>query len=530
MIRRGAPVLAMGFAFAILALWARSPDPDGDTVRDVLIARDCAELGQCALAGPSATVGDLDHGVVWHAVVSLVILTGGDLHVVQYAIWCSMALAVAIVFAQRRGRGDLEAIAAALFYLAFLLVSEDHTRLWNPSLSPLAATVVSAGMSSLVGRADLKRVVATGFWAGLSVGVHVGLGTLGAGLIVLVASHRRLVPLIATFGAIACGVVAGGPDAARNNALWIWDTAGAMAVVVPVAGTALAWAIGPRLRREEVLGAVIVIPIVLAGLALWATDHFVRVDNFHGAFPAIAVGLGAASARLPRRWIVVPGVAAVLLVPRPHVDERWDLTTVQRIAPVVYAHYRHADVKERVQAPRCRQLVDVLSLFSTPAQGPAEQDVALALLRPRGLLPPGAIDLGQAYLRPLPSRVVWHGAKVCQMTEVPSCWGIGPDPRELDPLQLSSRAYPQAHPLDNPEGEALRWRIPLRRGNAAVVVLPPSDCLWEFADGARERTISADADTLELWLRQPCGDDAFFPCLVETLPAESELRAQLEAQ
>lgn len=536
--RSGAWVSAGAFlllAFVVLYAWAGPPHPGGDPGRDLLIARDCVELHQCALVGPKTTVGELHQGVVWHAFIVAVLFMGGDLWTLQIGVWLlmagSVALWCAVVGALRSAR---EGIVAAALLLVLFMAGDEHTRIWNPSLLPLFAVVATASMWTMArsGRALLGAAV--GLFVGLGVNVHVGFAVLLGPAVFLAARVPRAALCSASLGAaFAIGAYAGGPLAAERNLRWaldagaFWALLGALTLCL---GLGL-WARRRTLPTDAALLGGILLPFAASAVGLASTGHAVRFDYFHPVLPALALAAAMAENAITRRAperarnvvaaLALTGLVVTALT-RPQ-STGWPLRTLERLAPVVYAEMNHAEARRHVQGPRCAELVDGLAMFSPATNGEARASRAMLVVPSRGEAPPGTRDVGGAFVRTLDSAIDWRGAEVCHVGRERVCWNWQPDPRETDPLLLASRAYPHAHPLRSVGPHQVEWNIPVQ--SARVLSLPPGDC-WRFSDGSTERRMER-AGRVEVRADGECDDHSFFPCLVETRPEEEALRALL---
>lgn len=119
--------------WALLWLLAGGPLVHVDTTRDLLLARDCAELGRCAAGGATTSFAGLRQGALWPDVLSAARLVGLAPDLLHTLLLGLHAVVVALTWRVTRSR-----TATGLALLGTGLTTP--SLLWNPTLAwPLAA-------------------------------------------------------------------------------------------------------------------------------------------------------------------------------------------------------------------------------------------------------------------------------------------------------------------------------------------------------------------------------------------------------
>lgn len=547
-MRRAYPAIAFVVALGAFIGLSASPHTGGDPSRDILIARDCVELGQCVGIGPPTTVEGLYQGVGWHVFVAGVWAVSPDLRALQWALWVALALACAgWTLAIQRRRRIHEALAAGALLLVWILVSGDTTRIWNSSLVPAFGVLATVGIWRMRDESSPALAIGAGFVIGWGAGVHLAMFALVPALVIVAARrHSWRHPSLAMLG-LTAGVILSGPDAALSNAAFVSPKIALLAA----SGLAFAWILGtlartryaarirdcPEVLQDTLTMGAIIAPWTLAALVLVARNHTIRTDYAHPIAAAATLGLAVAVSASAKRLVsesrtpallcaAVLALAAITVRPA-RAEPGWSLDTLEAVAAHAYASRNHAAVRQRVQSPRCGQLIDGLAMFSTARSGPASSTTALAVLPATNgddeRLGSAMIRIEDAWVREIPSRVSWLGAEIC-IGELCQEWE--PDPRELHAAGLAARAYPQAFPGARREGP-VEWHIPIEAGDERVFSLPVEGCFEFVQERGRHETRRNDAGMLRVQGNLSCADTQFFPCIVESLPEEHALRGAL---
>jgi hypothetical protein len=131
---RSAALAATALATAALATRFGPAIADGDRTRDALVARDCAELGLCALRAAPTTVPGVWQGGLWTGLLASARAAELAPPIAQGLVLAAEALAVGLVahaLARRGGRGAALVAAGALLFA--ILPLESARSFWNPS-------------------------------------------------------------------------------------------------------------------------------------------------------------------------------------------------------------------------------------------------------------------------------------------------------------------------------------------------------------------------------------------------------------
>ncbi len=134
---------------AFLWMQALAPQPitEFERARDLLSARDCYELGKCALMGPPSTTFQTHQGAVWTEILVAVGLLGGREVAALNAVSLCLALGVGTVFAVTwRWIKPSLALPSAVFALAYLDPIRMEGELVNPSTEFLPGALAWAAL------------------------------------------------------------------------------------------------------------------------------------------------------------------------------------------------------------------------------------------------------------------------------------------------------------------------------------------------------------------------------------------------
>ncbi|MBM4356234.1 MAG: hypothetical protein FJ109_21000, partial [Deltaproteobacteria bacterium] len=233
-----------------------------DTVRDLLLARQCNSDGGCPGLGASTSVPELHQGTLWIRYLAAMERLGLGLQGVRGVSLACAALALALLaFVATLAAGSGAGFGTAGLALLFLALSPELPEVqWNPSLLPLPATLLLAA-SVLVVEGAGRSAVAGCLLAGLSFGVmaqlhpaslfvlpglvavlgvkrpkHWPVVYLGTGLLVALPflfSVEALRTLPAALALLGAGRPVRVPESYPGTGAW-W-VAAVLAVVLPIA-------------------------------------------------------------------------------------------------------------------------------------------------------------------------------------------------------------------------------------------------------------------------------------------------------
>ncbi len=214
---RYAAVLVGLLLFVLLLLMRAPVMSNADTVRDLLMARDCLDGSGCHSAGAPAGLGGFQQNASW-----IWILVGARLlHVgvagLQVLGFAGAAVAASLVFVIARrfvspGYALIAALADALAIRQLIPTDVIH----NPTLFPLATTLVFWAALRLYDRGRLRDVALVALCVALSVEFH-GIGALLIVALLVWIGLSQNAPLKAAM--LAAIVVVAVPAAVSRNAL-----------------------------------------------------------------------------------------------------------------------------------------------------------------------------------------------------------------------------------------------------------------------------------------------------------------------
>lgn len=526
-----AGALVAGASFCYLAWSGGAPVLHLDSVRDVLMGRECLAGGAC-LAGPPTSVDGVLQGTLWPRILGALDGAGVGIAGIHAVVLALDALSVCGVFlagARWLPEPRVAAPLAACAYLVLLAEGTDHHLiLWHPSLGPAAATALTLALLGVAARGTWRRALVAGIALAVLVESHVASVAMLPALVVVVSARAERLGAALMAALVGCGatLLALSPGSVMRSAESVATSAwavGALSLAATVVGSRL-------LFRERPPGAALVVGAILAAQAVFwavgaASGYDVAPWRYHlAALPALAgvvggalaVGLGALG-RGGRGVLVgaalcgVAGLSWPLTRPPEHY-ERLLLEDGQAVAEALARRgYDFEAGFARLRGVDSRRLVAALSL-ETAAGGDPGDDV-LVLKVPDGVMPERrperwtvvpAAGAWSLVVRPLNSwlgpraRVCARGTGPVRCVETERVW------REPAPASwVRARAYPSLSEWPEvPEGPfELRWEIPVRREGtprlvAARTVLGEG-CGWTMLN-AQGATLAGAGEALDL--------------------------------
>jgi hypothetical protein len=529
---------AFAASFLVLRLDFGPAPLSEDTARDVAIARDCADAGICAMAGPPASFGNLTQGALWIHALEASFASGIGLRGAQtFAFALCAAAGVLVAFVPRRIFGSGAGPAAWALFLAATAWSLELPLLWNPILLPLPLAVFHVALLGLATTRGTLPAAAAGAALALATDAHVacvGMLPFLVGAVLALASRPVLASLGAV-GALAATSVASSPDAIVRDAPRIasaWVPAAAVTIVAVVVGCLIrrrAQAADPRVRARAVLVAVSLYFTVGVVAASLATGHVLAPRYVAPVVPALAlliatVAVGRAT-RSPS-WRAAAGNAAALLLlglaaleARPPSRTGWTVLDCEPLARSLASRgWSFGDLYGHLRGPEAQRLLAALGPYLPPPDGgphrPVEDDLLLLKVPQAAVqrlhaerlilapLPDGMAAVGRA----APSWLDVRSIDVCAQPPGADArcthTGLGEhDPDEGARGTLAQRAYPEiesVHATFFGEGArpvgAARWTIAVRlrasaAGPAHVIRVARSRTSWriERVEGAHVR-------------------------------------------
>jgi hypothetical protein len=229
-------LLVLVATLAVAESHVRRPlDVHPDTVRHLLLVRDCLEGDAChlrlATRGGTATVG-VFHGAAFVHCVALVRWLGGDLDTVRRFLALLAALAVVLLYALVRAHGGTLTAVIVVVVLEQLRGTGFFRELWNPTLNALPPVLFLALVAAFLRERRPGRLLAAAAVVGVAIQIHLASAALLAVLAVLVAGEPRgrrlpaavavLVTVAATIQVISPAMVVDSDAAAFGRMLARW--------------------------------------------------------------------------------------------------------------------------------------------------------------------------------------------------------------------------------------------------------------------------------------------------------------------
>lgn len=586
MLSRGTgALLTFGLAAALLT-WTASPLSDHpDTLRDWYAARDCAERGQCLLAGSATSFGGLQNGTLFPGALAGLVAAGLDLPAAWWSVVVATALATVGVWLAGEALRWRGAALGAAVAVALWAANLSTQTLWAPAFAPILGSV--AGLWGLArparGSVGVQWALGLGLAGGLLIDCHPMATAAWAGWWLALGLHGPVAARVLRL-AIAAGAATGlgwaiAPVAVESNLRIAGQFAAAQPLVVLVAAAA---AVGLTLLvrkvQDEVVARLIVaatVPLAVAAGGRIATGHELHPRYLAAAAPALAWWLASAWPWSPRSAasaaVIVVGATTGILG-RGWVSNGHTWAQVTALAPIARdAGLRWPQIIGQVQSHGCRKVAAALggALPSGPATAAAAglslQIVDLpASLNPGNgwsLLPAASVSGLRAWARIVPGWLHSDSGRVCVRADqlAQRCepiqpgitWGPSGAPAVWPDAPLHTRAYPRLTSLAPPDGMASETSVEVGLASPGgtrllrVLDLPDRRCPWRLADAGPCAVTAVKAGILHLQCSQRadgmlrfarnwgpgCDDNRQWaegpPCLVEGGPADAQWLAEV---
>lgn len=597
--------LAFVLAWAWLSLRADAPLHE-DTSRDLAFARDLVDARVLHRHGAWASFASLEQGTSFVDLLALCRLAGlgfvGIGHVmttllaacVALLVWGVLELLPDRLDAPARERG---AIVAGVALLAMLPVVAELPVLWQPTLLPLPLVLAHLALWRLLRDGSPLDALALAIACALAIDVHVvSVAFVPLALLALALASRW--PSLTSSLAAAAGVAL---LALSSWDAWVDDLARLDArgwLLAPLVLLACVWVAGlllrarfarrdwpTRLRLALLAEGTLLLALVLASLSD-ATPSL--AGRYFAPFvPALAMALALASCEantpLLRRapaWLALVGLvlaSATLRSDRGRVlpqHPAWTLAEFEPLAAALHARgLTWTELVTRLQGPdaaaQLGMLASVLEPGSDAPEGPTQGLLVVALTSEqldslRDELPAAAQVLALAddlhsLVLDTSARVDRLGAQLCREGHDCTPVVLALTDRiaqshltawiDLGPGVVGSDRHRTAGEwlADAGEPREVQWRLPIRRGEAATLVLAslqPERCAWSFVDvegfatevelPARELELEAAAEGSVLVARRldpherACAEHGLLPpAIVELRPQWRRLHALL---
>ena len=296
--------LALGVAVAVSAsvaiFYAANPAPlHMDTVRDLLVARDCLNGVECTYGVLTSCEG-FYQGTAWVRYLALCLGLGMSIDQIQIGVLALQALSIAIVFAMAASvRSHSAGLVAAAICVLLARLSIEADALWNPSLLPLPVAAMHLALLYFMRTGRARFLLVSSMFTALIADSHATGIALIPSLILLGVLHGKR-PLIGFLA--ACGFVlphmALSPDSFTHNMRIVVSGLGwPLAAVGGSLGLALVMAARSRWKRLPFslqLGLVwllLAVPFVGGAVFLSGLNYKMIWRYYTPLLPAFAVGV-----------------------------------------------------------------------------------------------------------------------------------------------------------------------------------------------------------------------------------------------
>lgn len=610
--RRDALLVGLAFTCAWLWLSLHPDAPlHEDTSRDLAFARELADATQHHAHGAWANFAALEQGTSFIDLLALCRLAGLGFVGIDRVMTTVLAASVAVAMwgfmqvlrgcddAAKVERGAVErgAVAGAIVLLAALPVVAELPVLWQPGLLPLPLVLAHLALWRILRDGSTLDALALAIFTALALDVHivsvvfVPLVALALGL-----ASRRPVGASLLAALLGVGVLAlSSWDALLDNVARL-DAHGWLLALL--ASLLLAWLLGLRLRdrfaalawsRRIRLALLVEAGLLLALLLASLLDTTPPLAGRYLApfAPGLALAFGMTLTRTRRAAGQPAGLALALALLglatfslRSSRDRSlplapaWTLVEFEPVGALLHARgMTWTQLVAQLQGPRTPMMLGMLAAVVEPGSAsptaPEQGLLVLALRsdqreRVRDELPGDAVWLDitddlRVLVVETSARANRLDAELCRQGHecIPVVLALGDRIAQahltawidVGPADERSRHRPAIDWLrEVGEPDEIQWRIPIRRGAAAHLLLPahqPEHCAWHFVDvegfepaaelPLQELMLDADQAGSVLIARRldprddRCAEHSLLPpAIIELSPAWTQLRALLQ--
>ncbi len=476
-----------------LALWHFWPIDaiHFDSSRDLLIARDCYELGRCDGHGPPTSFTGLFQGVLWNNALGLLRWLGLSPKGIGLAIAGIYAL---VLGATMRWHRSADGPALWLLLLAGAIAMMPVV-LWSPTLFFPAMILTTWLTLDWLAQPRWPLALGLGLLWGVTLDLYLAAGPVLLATIALGLRARKPVQTLAIVAIALFVGLAVSPGAWTGTLAFIpLHPLRVLAVLLAFAGM-LALAI--RAPRRDAVAL-----LALAGTGAWLVIGTTRLFQSRYLMPGFAALALLIAQRIPRAlaWpvgAVAVGLATLLVVhPQPELTYR----NAEALATAMTQHHvGWPEALAHTQGEFSRQLAPTTAVFLPHARTPWQgEDVAVNLTAtPRFAGVPTRMDLTDAELCKHAK-----GQRICQPLSLDPT-----PPGSTFPLAVAVYAAVIAQPP--PEVTALELRVAVRAGPAETLQLlpqfPRDTCPWTFTGGTTALELRAQATQVRMIRRFTAG-------------------------
>lgn len=485
-----------------LLLVARAPDLIADTARDLLLARDCSELGHCLTVGAKTSVDGFYQGGAWVQWIAALQFFSGAVFVVQAAVIALQVLSCSVLCLILSRHFSLFVSAlAALLWLAVLCYLGDHSLLWNHSGMALPAVLADGALLVFVSTRRPLALSVAAFWTGFGMGFHMECAILFPVVVAfaVLAARRPWLALPAMLSAFLLGLLPTSLEATRANLVFLAHShAGIPLLLGAAALVAVATLLRGRFLRARqrtqvawLAGAIVVPPAAVLGW-LGLRGHLVAMRYLYTALPAAAAVAAAAihracraaarrSGRPALEGLLAGALASGLLfvggmagpeTPQPNV---WTEDDAKMIAARLDASgYSYDAARWHLQGPYAWELITVLAAYLPPPRTPplplekpdllllrpAPSNVQIGSLLHPGSRPPLYVRSIRPWLRITRGRVCILPIQSDRNTE-PRCSELATHIEGPDGFRFRARSYPRLFDSEAKPPYRERFVIPI---------------------------------------------------------------------
>jgi hypothetical protein len=482
-----------------LALWHFWPIDaiHFDSSRDLLISRDCYDLGRCDGHGPPTSFRGLYQGVLWNNALGLFRQLGASPKGIGIGI---AGLYACIIVASARWAKGRNPSALWLLLVAGSLASTPVV-LWSPTLFFPAMMLTTWLTLEWLEEPGWPLALGLGLLWGVTLDLYLAGGPVLLATIALGVRARKPLQALAILGLALLVGLAISPGAWTGTLAFIPDHP-LRVLVVLLAFAAMLW-VAVRLPKLDAVWL-----LALTGTGAWLIIGLTRTFQWRylmPGFPALALLIAQRLPAKAAQRLGIMAIVAALAFCQAHPQRALSYSNVEALAEAMQQHaIGWPQALTHAQGEFSRQLARPSVIFlpygETPWRG---EDVVVDLKATKRF-------------HAVPSRIDLADAELCRKAAGPQqCEPLNLDPTPPDSIfPMAAAVYAAIIPELPLEVTALTLRVSIRAGAPETLTLLPqlpgdTACPWRFADGRTDVQLDSSATELRLerlFTRNTCPD------------------------